>query len=363
VTRRLRLGVIGAGSWAVGSHLPNLARYGDEVEFVIVNRRDPVILERIRERFGFERATTDWQEVIATELDLVVVASPAALHFEQARAALQAGAHVVCEKPFTVDPGDSWELASLAERLGRTLVVAFGWNFNPIAVEAHRIASGSEGIGEVEQLIVSMASPARELLTTGFHYPAGDDDVAPRNDTWADPSLSGGGYGQAQLSHAIGLALWLGRCRASEVFAFGWQPPHAAVEFHDAIAARFSNGAIGTFGGSSNHRGVNDDRHQLEIRMIGTRGQLDLDIGRDGLRAWGPAGAISTAPIATGAGAYECAGPIDALVLSALGRPVVNAAPGELGARTTELLDAAYRSMRSGAAERTDARQAWSAPA
>ena len=85
---KLRLGVIGAGSWAVGSHLPNLERWRDEVEFTIVNRRDPVILERIRGRFAFERATTDWQEVIAARPDLVVVASPAAVHFEQVRAAL-----------------------------------------------------------------------------------------------------------------------------------------------------------------------------------------------------------------------------------------------------------------------------------
>jgi predicted dehydrogenase len=38
---KLRLGVIGAGSWTVSSHLPNLIRHADEVEFVIVNRRNP----------------------------------------------------------------------------------------------------------------------------------------------------------------------------------------------------------------------------------------------------------------------------------------------------------------------------------
>lgn len=44
--------------------------------------------------------------------------------------------------------------------------------------------------------------------------------------------------------------------------------------------------------------------------------------------------------------------PVDALVLSALGRPVVNAAPAELGARTTELVAAAYRSIVSGTPQR-----------
>ena len=209
---KLRLGVIGAGSWAVGSHLPNLERWRDEVEFTIVNRRDPVILERIRERFAFERATTDWQEVIAAEPDLVVVASPASVHFEQVRAALRAGAHVLCEKPFTVDPGEAWEIVRTADEVGRTVVVAFGWNFNPMTVEAMRVIEANGGLGDIELMTIAMASTARELLTSEYHYDAGDDQVAPKPETWRDPSLSGGGYGQAQLSHALGLGLWLSGC-------------------------------------------------------------------------------------------------------------------------------------------------------
>ena len=69
---KLRLGIIGAGSWTVSSHLPNLERHRDEVEFTIVNRRDPELLRRIAERHGFERATTDWREVIAERPDIVV---------------------------------------------------------------------------------------------------------------------------------------------------------------------------------------------------------------------------------------------------------------------------------------------------
>jgi hypothetical protein len=51
------------------------------------------------------------------------------------------------------------------------------------------------------------------------------------------------------------------------------------------------------------------------------------------------------------AGVYDCVGPIDALVDLALGRDVENRSPIELGARTVEILDAAYRSARSGAVE------------
>ena len=77
---KLRLGIIGAGSWTVSSHLPNLVRHADEVEFVIVNRRNPELLEKIRTNFGFAKASTDWHDVIAERPDIVVVGSPPGYH-------------------------------------------------------------------------------------------------------------------------------------------------------------------------------------------------------------------------------------------------------------------------------------------
>jgi predicted dehydrogenase len=91
----LRVGVIGAGAWAAFAHIPALARR-DDVSLAIVNRRDREQLEAIKERFGFERATTDWREVIEAKPDLVVVTGPAALHAEQVRDGPEAGAPVPC---------------------------------------------------------------------------------------------------------------------------------------------------------------------------------------------------------------------------------------------------------------------------
>ena len=121
---RLRLGVIGAGSWTVSSHLPNLVRRRDagELEFTIVNRRNPELLGRIKDEFGFQQATDDWHEVIAARPDIVVVGSPPGNHFAQAKAALEAGAHVMCEKPFTIDPADAWEFDQTVKRTGEATV-------------------------------------------------------------------------------------------------------------------------------------------------------------------------------------------------------------------------------------------------
>lgn len=342
---RLRLGVIGAGSWTVGSHLPALARHSDALEFAIVNRRDPERLERIRAAFGFERATTDWRAVIDARPDLVVVGTPPAQHYEQVRAALEIGAHVLCEKPFTVDAGEAWRLVEIAERANRQIVLALGWNYRPVAIRAAELMA-DPGIGPLEELTVHMASATRELLSPLGGSSGGDPLEAPRADTWVDPAQSGGGYAQAQLSHALGLALWLTGLRAAEVFAYLFTPPGNSVELHDSMAIQFTSGAIGTVSGGSAHAGAGGNRHQLEIRAIGRDGQLHVDLERDLLWLYRGPGNEVNVPLPPDAGAYDCLGPVDALV--ALGHGAgVNRSPAELGARSVEVISAAYASARS----------------
>ena len=79
----VRVGVIGAGSWAISSHLPNFARH-DDVEFVAVARHGDEALQRVKDMFGFRFASEDFREVVSHELDVVLVASPSSLHCEHA---------------------------------------------------------------------------------------------------------------------------------------------------------------------------------------------------------------------------------------------------------------------------------------
>jgi predicted dehydrogenase len=354
---RVRVGVIGAGSWAVASHLPSLAARGDEVEFVGVSRKGPELLARIRDQYGFRVASEDYRDVIGAGLDVCVVSSPSRLHHEHAKAALEAGAHVVCEKPMTIDPAEAWDLVATADRMDRELIIAFGWNYRPMVVEAKRLVD-EHGIGELEHMTVHMASVTRELLSDTGAYPAAAPESVPESGTWVDPALSGGGYGQAQLSHALGLALWLTGARAQEAFALMSSPLDAPVELHDAIALRFDGGAIGGLSGGSCHLGSGGNKHQLEVRAIGSEGQLHVDVEREIAWLYRPDGADIRLPVEPGGGLYDCAGPIDALVDAGLGRRIANRSPGELGARTVEALALAYASARSGRLEsRDEARQ------
>ena len=96
---KLRLGVIGAGSWAVASHLPEFAKRRGDVEFVAVSRKGPELLEKIRSDWGFEYASEDYRDVLDAGVDIVLVASPTGLHHEHAKAALESGANVLVESP------------------------------------------------------------------------------------------------------------------------------------------------------------------------------------------------------------------------------------------------------------------------
>lgn len=347
---KVRVGVIGAGSWAVASHLPSLAAHGDEVEMVAVARKGPELLREIQERFGFRIASEDFRDVLDAGVDVCVVASPSGLHHEHAKAALQAGAHVMCEKPVTIDPAQAWDLVETADRAGRELIVAFGWNYRPMIVEAKRLVD-EIGLGDLEHMTVHMASVTRELLSNTGAYPDAAPESVPESATWTDPRLSGGGYGQAQLSHALGLALWLTGARATEAFALTSTALGAPVELHDAISMRFEGGAVGAVSGGSCHMGSGGNKHQLEVRAIGSEGQLHVDVEREIVWLYRPDGREVRLDLEPEAGRYDCVGPIDALVDAGMGRPVRNMSPGELGARTVEALDLAYRSVRSGRLE------------
>lgn len=345
---KLRLGVIGAGSWAIASHLPNFAKRRDEVEFVAVARKGPEVLAKIRDDWAFEVASEDYRDVIDAGIDICLVASPTAFHHEHAKAALEAGAHVLVEKPVTIDPAQAWDLVSTADRLGRHLVVSFGWNYRPMVRKAKELMA-HQGVGEIEQVMLHMASTTRELLLNTGAYPQAAAETVPEQSTWTDPRLSGGGYAQAQLSHALGLAYWLcADLEPAELFAFMSAPYGAPVELHDAVAIRFANGAVGTMDGGSAHVNAGNNKHQVELRIIGSEGQFQIDLEREVLWLFRAPDLDVRPELEANAGLYDCDGPPNALIDLALGRAVDNCSPGWLGARTVETLDACYRSAASG---------------
>ncbi len=349
---RLRLGVIGAGAWAVAAHIPGFL-HRPEVEPWIVNRRDPAILEVIRDRFGFAHAVTDWREVIAARPDIVALTGPLALRAQQARAAIEAGIHVLAEKPFTLDPDDAWAIDGLARERGVHVVLCYAWNEMGISEHARRLVHGPDGIGKVEHVSVEMATIVRDLLTAGTTY-IGDPDVPlPRAETWSEPAVSGGGYGQGQLTHALGLVMRLlpdARARRIAALTAG---AGAKVDLHDAIVIEFEDGSIGSVGGASLPLGTFGNQHQLTIRVTGERGQVVLDMAAPRVaRSMG--NDDTSVELAEDDVLWSFDRVTDRIVDLVLGRTDINPSPASLGARVVEILDGMYRSAASGRFELID---------
>lgn len=338
--KRVRVGVIGAGAWAATNHIPIL-KARDDVELVVACRPGKAPLDTLKNRFGFAHVTEDYREALQHPLDVVIVASPPALHYQHTAAALEAGAHVMCEKPFTVDPADAWKLVNLAERNDRQLVVAFGFNWLP-AVDRARELLEQHPIGNIRHSLTHIATDVWQLLHGVGFYQEADPDFLPDAATWSDPKSSGGGFAPGQLSHGLALMLWLSGLIPQEVSAL-LEPQD--VDLVDALLLTFTNGSIGVASGVSTQDG-GAPREQMEVRLTGDAGHFVLDLEREQLASYNPKEHLVAVALAKGDGLYRCDGPVNAIVDMALGRSVVNRSPGELGARVVDIVHAAAESSK-----------------
>ena len=119
---RVRIGILGCGYWA-----PNLIRNFQklrECEVVAAGDPDPARLEALRRTYPYIETTVDPEAVLSrTDLDAIAVVTPISTHYPLARAALEAGKHVVVEKPLAETTAQATELVDLAERRNRVLMV------------------------------------------------------------------------------------------------------------------------------------------------------------------------------------------------------------------------------------------------
>ena len=349
--RKARLGFIGAGWWATTNHMPVLSAR-DDVEMVSVCRLGMDELMMVRDHFGFEHATEDYREVIERDdLDGIVVSSPHTLHYEHALAALESGKHVMCEKPLTTNAEHARQLIAAADERGLQVLIPHGWHYKPYVQRAKTLMD-AQCVGKIEFVMCHMASPVRSLLE-GKRFlssggAAGDVMFEPAADTWADPVRAGGGYALAQMSHSAGMLFWLTGLETASVSAMT-SAPTSAVEMYDTFNAEFTDGAIGSFSGAGSL--PDDQNFQLDIRVFGSEGAFVLDIDRARLEVQRYDKEHIKEDLTSDAGEYYGGGPPENFVDLILGASETNFAPGWAGMRAIELIDAAYRSAKSGQIE------------
>lgn len=137
----MRIGVLGAAR-IVPVALLDPARAIEGVTVAAVAARDAGRAEAFAREHGIAKAHRDYASLVADDtLDAVYVALPASLHAPWSIAALEAGRHVLVEKPFASNAAEARDMVAVAERTGRLLVEAFHWRYHPLAARMLEVAA------------------------------------------------------------------------------------------------------------------------------------------------------------------------------------------------------------------------------
>jgi predicted dehydrogenase len=139
----IRVGVIGAG-FIGPAHIESLRRLG-YVEVVALAGSSQESAERKAAELFIPRAYGDFHDLVRDpQVDVVDVSAPNIYHYPAAKAALQAGKHVVCEKPLGMTSQESAELVELAEQSGLVNAVTFNVRFYPLIQHARSMIRNGE---------------------------------------------------------------------------------------------------------------------------------------------------------------------------------------------------------------------------
>ena len=125
------------------------ARESDRVEVAAVASRDQARAEEYAAEHGIGRAHGSYEALLADdEVDAVYISLPNSMHVEWSVRALEAGKHVLCEKPLSRHPADVERAFDAADRAGRSLTEAFMYRHNPQTARLKQLVDGGE-IGEL----------------------------------------------------------------------------------------------------------------------------------------------------------------------------------------------------------------------
>ena len=128
---KLKVAVLGAGNWAKSAHIPGWQRDPRSEVAVLCDPRKERADEMCK-TFAIPETSADWRAVVARpDIDVVDVCTPSATHFELAWAALEAGKHVLCEKPVAYDFHDTQRAAELARSKGLKTKLGFTFRYSP----------------------------------------------------------------------------------------------------------------------------------------------------------------------------------------------------------------------------------------
>jgi predicted dehydrogenase len=301
VGETLRGAVIGAGGIVARlRHIPAFQEAARTGLAEIVAICDPVAsaLDETGELFGVADRYADWQEVLARDdIDVVTIATPNSLHEPIAIAALQAGKHVMCEKPLALSLAGAHRMAEAARQADRITAVNHRYRWVPAARYLKELVETGE------------TGAVRQIFMNYFNALVADPSTPLQ---WRQTRAEGGGVLGDIGSHLIDLSLWLlgpiARVRC-DLRTFTRERPilgngMAHVDVDDAVSCllEFASGAVGVMNASGICWGRGN--HQ-RVEVYGTKGSIvyeidaPADLGGDRLHVCFGASQHRTAGMAT----------------------------------------------------------------
>ncbi len=229
--QRLRFALVGAG--VIGRHHGKvIAGLADRIELVAVVDLEQDRAEQVAAGHGAQTFVTLAEALSTVAVDVVVVCTPTGRHGEVAIEALQAGKHVIIEKPAEVTVSKTDEIIAAQQAAGRLVTVISQHRFD----RSTEVAVAAIARGELGRLTTGIASV--DWWRGQSYYDSGD-----WRGTW---ELDGGGALMNQGVHTVDL-LVATMGRPVEVFAYASTLAHERIEVEDAAVGvvRFESGALG----------------------------------------------------------------------------------------------------------------------
>ncbi len=216
-----------------------------------------------------DRAYATWQDMLEGERDradrpdLVTVATPNATHFEITRAFLQAGFHVLCEKPMTMTVEEGEEIVRLAQQTGRICAVNYCYSAYPMVRQMKAMVDAGE-LGAIRTVVANFSHG---------HHAAGDDPDNPRVRWRYDPAQAGVSGQMADCGiHALHLACFVLGDQVERLSAdFASTVPARVLEDDAMVNFRTTRGTVGRLWTSTIALGR---QHGLDLQVFGEKGGM-----------------------------------------------------------------------------------------
>ena len=255
MSKKLRMGVIGAGSFSI-YHLDGINQ-AKNAELVAICDKYREKAEEKAERFGAPTVYTDYHELLAREdIDAVTLPLPDQVHAEIAIAAMRAGKHVLCEKPMTLDLDECKEMIKVARETGKELMVGQIGRYTPAFVRAKKLLDA----GVIGELFMVESEYAHDY--TGKFGTDGWRKQPERE------AIIGGGC------HAVDLVRMMAG-NPEEVFAYANNFCQKDWPIHDCSLAimKFPSGVIGKVMNSHGCKRA----YTMRSALYGTKGTIIFD--------------------------------------------------------------------------------------